>query len=357
MTSTTVHKASSLTITRRIAPPPSLSHGGRDFLLALASPWHALVVDVEDVVVRATYEYGRLAGLKSVQLPITTRTVTCPNGFGSDSRPVPVNVSGKSTYLSDSAQFLLEYGCRVAPKGCYTILPSLREEAPDPTHLSEFTHSEAEIAGDLEDMIRYVEGYLRHLATRVLESCGDRIADVVGDISHLEQATSVSGGFERVTFEQAVVRLNNDPELIQTVGHGRLLTRLGERRLLAESSGFVWVTHFDHRSVPFYQAFGDDETVAVNADLLFGIGEVVGGGQRHTSGDDVRRALALHSVSEDDYAWYVQMKDIAPMPTSGFGLGVERYLLWVLRHDDIRDIPLVSRVGESAEWPDRVDRP
>jgi asparaginyl-tRNA synthetase len=342
---------------RAVAPPPTWPDGSRDFPSALLSPWHALVVDVEDVMVRATYEYGHGRGLKAVQLPVTTRTVTCPSGLGSDSRPVSVDVGGKSTYLSDSAQFLLEYGCRVAPAGCYTILPSLRADTPDPTHLSEFVHIEAEIAGDLDDLIGYVEGYVRHLAGRVLDSCGGRLREAIGDVSHLERAAGADRAFVRVTFAEAAALLDDDPALVEDDGVGRLITRCGERRLMEELGDFVWVTHFDHLSVPFYQAFGDEESLAVNADLLFGVGEVVGGGQRHTTGADVRRALALHDVPQRDYAWYVQMKDLAPMPTAGFGIGAERYLLWVLRHDDIRDIPLVSRVGESAEWPDSVDRP
>jgi asparaginyl-tRNA synthetase len=342
---------------RWIAPPPTGPDGRRDFRSALQSPWHALMVDIQDVVVRATYEYGHGHGLKAAQLPITTRTVTCPSGLGSDSRPVPVDIGGKPTYLSDSAQFLLEYGCRVAAAGCYTILPSLRAETPDSTHLSEFSHSEAEIAGDLDDVIGYVEGYVRHLSARILDSCGGRLGDAIGDVSHLEGAVEARSGFERLTFAQAVELLDNDAQLLCDDGRGRVLTRRGEHRLMERTGEFVWVTHFDHLSVPFYQAFGEEETIALNADLLFGAGEVVGAGQRHATGDDVRRALALHNVSQADYAWYVQMKDIAPMPTAGFGLGVERYLLWVLRHDDIRDIPLISRVGESAEWPDSVDRP
>jgi len=342
---------------RPVVPPPTRADGHRDFVATLRSPWHALVVEVEDVVVRATYEYGHGRGLRSVQVPITTRTVTCPSGLGSDSRPVPVSVSGKSTYLSDSAQFLLEYGCRVAPAGCYTILPSLREETPDRTHLSEFVHSEAEIAGDLDDVIEYVEGYVRHLARRILDSCERRLGEAIGDVSHVERAAAGTGGFERMTFDEAAQLLDHDPRLVRDSGRGRLLTRLGEARLMDLTSEFLWVTHFDHLSIPFYQAFGPDETVAMNGDLLFGVGEVVGSGQRHATGDDLRRALALHNVPASEYAWYMRMKDVAPMPTSGFGLGIERFLLWVLRHDDIRDIPLVSRVGESAEWPESVDRP
>ena len=67
--------------------------------------------------------------------------------------------------------------------------------------------------------------------------------------------------------------------------------------------------------------------------------------------------MALHSVNEHDYAWYLRMKEELPMVTSGFGMGVDRFLMWVLDHDDIRDLPLISRTDEPQAWPAAVVRP
>jgi aspartyl/asparaginyl-tRNA synthetase len=51
------------------------------------------------------------------------------------------------------------------------------------------------------------------------------------------------------------------------------------------------------------------------------------------------------------------MKEEFPMLTSGFGMGVDRFLMWVLKHDDIRDMPLISRTDEPKSWPASVTRP
>jgi aspartyl/asparaginyl-tRNA synthetase len=238
------------------------------------------------------------------------------------------------------------------------VLPSFRGDAPDATHLAQFEHSEAEIVGGLEQLIGYVEGYVRALAAAIAAEHGPRLAREIGDVSHLERMAAAGCGFERLTFRECVAILADEPGALVTEGSVRSLSRAGERALLRRVGECVWVTHFDHVSVPFYQAFADgDETLAVNADLLLGPGEVVGAGQRHSTGEQIRKALALHEVPEKDYGWYARMKDVFPLETSGFGLGVERFLMWVLRHDDIRDIPLVSRVAESPHWPDCVDRP
>ncbi|GGN01457.1 amino acid--tRNA ligase-related protein [Streptomyces fuscichromogenes] len=327
------------------------------FRRTLDSPWARLVADLQDSVVRATYTYAHSRGVRALHFPITTRTVTCPTGLGSDSVPVPVQVNGVETYLADSMQFMLEYGCRIAPQGCHNILPCFRGDVPDATHLGQFVHSEAEIPGDLDDLVDYVNGYVRAMASAVLVEHGDTLGPLLGGLDHLERVAVDEQPFERLRFDEAV-RLLKGEGVVTSADGARSLSRAAERRLMELVGEFVWVTHFDHLSVPFYQAFSDgDERVAENADLYFGIGEVVGSGHRHTTGEQVRAGLALHKVPEHEYAWYAQMKDEAPMATSGFGLGVERFLLWALRHDDIRDIPLVSRIAEEAAWPASVDRP
>jgi aspartyl/asparaginyl-tRNA synthetase len=341
----------------RLRPPGTWGNEYDAFLRALASPWYQLVADVSDIVIRTTYDYAHAQGLRALHLPITTRTITCPSGMGSDSVPVPVTVAGVETYLADSMQFLLEYGCRIGGQGCHTILPSFRGDHPDATHLGQFTHSEAEIVGDLDDLIHYVEGYVRALAAAILDEQESRLADEIGDVSHLERMAS-SGAFPRLRFHEAVEVVGDVRGAVVSDGPSRCLSRIGERALMQRVGEFVWVTHFEHLSVPFYQAFADgDETLALNADLYFGPGEVVGSGQRHRTGEQVRRALDMHEVPESEYAWYARLKDELPMDTAGFGLGIERYLMWALQHTDIRDVPLVSRIAEPQRWPRAVDRP
>lgn len=45
----------------------------------------------------------------------------------------------------------------------------------------------------------------------------------------------------------------------------------------------------------------------------------------------------------EEYEWYCTMKEKYPMKTSGFGLGIERFILWLFKHDDIRDCQILPR--------------
>lgn len=347
------------TVVHHSTQPPSVyaSNEPDAFVTALRSPWYSFVAELYDVVLTATGDYARSRGLRSFPLPLTTRSVTCPTAAGSDSEPVPVTVLGVRTYLPDSMQFALEYGCRLAPNGCFLVAPSFRGETADATHLNEYTHSEAEIPGDLDDLIEYVDGYVSALSAAVLDRLGDRLAAARGDISHLERMARAAP-IEQLTFEEAVRVLSDVDGCIADHGGWRDLTRKGELLLRERVSDVLWVRHFDSLTVPFYQAFADEDgRTARNADLFFGPGEVIGSGERHADAGTLRTAMATHGVKEEEYAWYVRMREVLPMRTSGFGMGVERFLMWVLRHGDIRDIPVLSRLNEPLDFPSAVVRP
>lgn len=268
-------------------------------------------------------------------------------GLGSDSLPVKVSIGGIGIYLADSMQFYLELACRVNKTNTFYIAPSFRGEEADRRHLCQFFHIEAELNENLDGAMTLVENYLQFLTQKLYRSFKKEIARLSGTTHHIDHFLSLGGKrLPRCTFDEACKILEVMPasNLVTKKKGFRVLTSEGERKLMEHFGGFVWITNFDHLLVPFYQKFADKEMkTASNADLLMGIGETVGLGERHSTGNEIRKALRLHKVSARSYAWYIQMKDIVNLSTSGFGMGVERYLLWLFKHDDIRDMQLVPR--------------
>ncbi|MEU2157984.1 amino acid--tRNA ligase-related protein [Streptomyces sp. NPDC019396] len=329
------------TFTRAISPSGAWRAVAGYHRQILANPWYRGVAALQNAVSEFTVDFWRRRRGQTLHLPITTGAVSSPMGRGSDSSPVAIELGGVRTYLADSMQFMLELGCRLTGTDCYYIMPSFRGESCDPTHLSQFFHSEAEIRGGLSFVLDVVEQYLRFVTARLLDSHADLIVSLGGTLSQLERMVETAS-FHRLTFHEAAAHLGSNG----IVDHGgwRTLTRQGERDLLSTVGEFIWVTHWDHLAVPFYQAFADDDsTRALNADLLFGPGEIVGAGERHERPDSLRHALRLHEVSEESYEWYVDLRATDPVRTSGFGMGIERYLMWVLSHGDIRDLQLLPR--------------
>ncbi len=328
-----------------VLPPKSWENPSTHYLIALQHPWYKLLTRLQSEFYLATIQFYRKKGLPFFLLPITTGSISSPMGLGSDSSPVKVKIGGNETYLADSMQFFLEYACRINKKGAYYIAPSFRGERADKRHLSQFYHSEAEIVGTLDEIINLVQDYIIHLADHLLSILEKEITEVVGSVAHLKYLVENGRNIPRCSFDEAVKKLKNDPKYIKSSKIYRNITHEGEKKLMKYFGGYVWLTHFDHMAVPFYQKYapGSNFSKAINADLLMGIGETVGAGERHFDGQGVKEALKLHKIDEKPYEWYITIKNKIPLQTSGFGLGVERFLLWVLKHDDIRDMQLLPR--------------
>ena len=333
------------TSSMRLSPPRSWNAPARHFKAALEHPWYRLDFQLMAAFCNATFDFYRARNILPALLPVTCRSISSPMGLGSDSLPVQVVLHGRPVFLADSMQFQLEYLLRHTPKGVFYVMSTFRGEAHDARHLNEFFHSEVEIVGGLDDVVRLGSEYVTFCARSILESLGGAVREAVGTVEHIERLVQLDGAIPQVTFEEARCILGDRPNCYARVlPHVVTLSSEGERALLDELGGAVWLTHIPEAAAPFYQALAPDGEHALCADLLFGIGEVVGAGERHTTREAILQSLERHEVDPAPYQWYLDMKRQYPLKTAGFGLGLERFLLWVLRHDDIRDIPLISRL-------------
>lgn len=321
------------------------------FIHIISDPWYKLLIRMQHVVSLSTFEFWESRKALTIHLPITTNAVSSPMGLGSDSLPVEIDLFNQRTYLADSMQFMLEYGCRFHESGCFYLMPSFRGEDADTTHLCQFYHSEVEMSCGLEDAISTADAYFRHVAQATLQHCADDLRKYANGTVHIEDALALKE-YPQVPFEEAVGILQDDSRFVTHASGWRNITRAGEQELLRHFDSPLWLTHWDHLAVPFYQAFADEAgRTARNADFLLGFGEVIGLGERHRTGDEALAALRKHEVDPAPYRWYLDMKNAHPMVTSGFGMGVERYLKWALGHHDIRDLQLLPRFNGIAIIP------
>lgn len=319
------------------------------YLRAMDSEWYKLLIKLENLLSVETMKFYEKHGMTTMHLPITTGSISSPMGSGSDSLPVKVNLEGIDTYLADSMQFLLEYGCRMTNKGVYYVMPSFRGEKADERHLCQFYHSEAEIIGDLNDVINLIEKYIKYLSRQSIIKLGKEIKKIIGDISHIENVAEYKGNFPRVTFDEAEKELlkihsDNIEKYIKHNDGWRNITKNGEKEIMRLHDGIVWVTNYDILAVPFYQRYDRSiEGTTKNADLMMGIGETVGCGERHITEKELLNSLDLHMVDHKEYEWYINMKKQKPLNTSGFGMGTERFFMWLLKCNDIRNMQLCLR--------------
>lgn len=335
----------------RIFPPHSWENPKDHWFFAIKNPWYSNLLRIQNFVVLAAHQFLNKNGLLHMIAPVTTGAISSPIGVGSDSLPVSILLNNKKTYLADSMQFALEYGCRMAPLGVYYIMQCFRGEEPDATHLNQFCHIEFEIPGDLDKTMDLSWKLIQAISKSLIDNCSSEIISAVGTLDHLKAVFNLSFP-PQTKFSEAVNFVGKDG-YINVSDNARALTKNGEKQISKAyaKADALWITHMDSLSVPFYQACEPDLKASLTADLLLCGREVVGSGHRHTDANDVVAALKAHQVNPDDYEWYIRMKEGFPISTSGMGLGLERFLMWVLKCDDIRDIPLVSRIPTEVSVP------
>lgn len=337
----------------QIKPPSSHQNPDQHIKTLLTHPWYTVVSKLFSEILRLTHNFYSSEAISATIFPITTGSVSSPMGLGSDSLPVKATIkhTGLEVYLADSMQFSLELGARLSERGAYYVMSTFRGEEIDKRHLNEFVHSEAEIRGNLEDVIKLVERYIKFMTKGLLVSCEKEISSVAGSVDHLNNVLNKS--FPRISFQEAIEELRMHEDAFEKLNTGDVnITPKGEKILMKNHGEFLWLTHLPWGAVPFYQSkFSENPKYSNTADLLAGIGEILGSGQRVYDGSDLDESLATHQVELHGYQWYREMHEDYPMQTSGFGLGIERYILWLLQHDDIRDCTLLLRDHKRVIFP------
>ena len=119
------------------------------------------------------------------------------------------------------------------------------------------------------------------------------------------------------------------------------------------TSAPIWITHHHRDRVPFYQKpLADNPELVLNADCLCPpitdgafFGEILGMGQRQDAVEELYESLRRQGVASGPYEWYIDLRRIPRYRvTSGFWLGIERFISWILGLDSIYKAILFPRI-------------
>jgi asparaginyl-tRNA synthetase len=81
-------------------------------------------------------------------------------------------------------------------------------------------------------------------------------------------------------------------------------------------------------------------------------GEIVGCGQRQDNPKEIYESLYRQNISPEPYEWYINLRKLPKYQvTSGFGLGIERFITWSLCRDDIKNSILYPRLKNVKTYP------
>jgi asparaginyl-tRNA synthetase len=263
----------------------------------------------------------------------------------------------KPAYLTVSGQLEGEIFASAFSK-VYTFGPTFRaENSNTPRHLAEFWMIEPEMAFyQLDDNMRLAEEFLKYIIRYVLEHCREDLEffnqfiekSVLATLEHVAESD-----FGHMTYSDAVAELKKSGKTWEfPVQWGNDLQTEHERYLSEEVfKKPVIVTDYPREIKAFYMRLNDDDKTVRAMDVLVPrVGEIIGGSQREERYEVVLRRLRETGLDEKPYWWYLDLRRFGTVPHSGFGLGLERMMMYLTGLKNIRDVIPFPRTPGNAEF-------
>lgn len=277
-------------------------------------------------------------------------TIGYSNDYKSEEEYYADDFFGRRASLSVSGQLEGEVAAMALGK-IYTFGPSFRaEKSNTPRHVAEFWHVEPEVAfAELPDIIEIAEALIKHIIKTVLEKCPEELKffDKHFENGLVEKLTAVANhDFAIMTYTEAIEKLKaSGKEFKYPVEWGSDLMTEHERYISEEvCKKPVFLTDYPKDIKSFYMKQNPDgKTVAATDLLVPGVGEIIGCSEREADLDKLLAAMKERNMSLDDYEHYIALRRFGSVPHSGFGLGLERIIMYVTGVQNIRDVILYPR--------------
>ena len=274
-----------------------------------------------------------------------------------DTKNPKTDFFGKNVFLTVTGQLHVE-PYAMAFRKVYTFGPTFRAENSNTTkHASEFWMVEPEIAfADLEDEQNLAEEMIRYIIKYVFDHCKDELqlfdSFVEKGLINRLKAVLDSPKFARVTHHDAITILKESKIEFENVPeYGKDLATEHEKFLTKHFNGPVFVYNWPKEIKAFYMRINDDNETVAGSDLLVpGSGEIIGGSQREERLDVLLNRMNELGMNEETLDWYVDTRRYGGCKHAGFGLGVERLLMFLTGIDNIRDVLSYPRTPKSCDF-------
>lgn len=320
------------------------------------------VFRVRSVLSMAIHEFFQDQGFVYLHAPIITGndaegagevfTVTTRNDANYEE-----DFFGKKASLTVSGQLQAE-AFALAFRDVYTFGPTFRAENSNTArHASEFWMIEPEIAfADLADDMDLIEDMVKSCIQYVLDNAEEEMKffNERIDKSLLERLDKVLNmPFARMTYTEAIEHLKEAPVKFEfPVDWGTDLQSEHERYICEQVvQGPVFLTDYPKDIKAFYMRLNDDGKTVAACDLLVpAIGELVGGSQREERYDMLKQRMDDMNIHEESLKWYLDLRRYGGCQHAGFGLGFERFLMYITGMQNIRDVLPFARTPRNLEY-------
>ena len=252
----------------------------------------------------------------------------------------------KHASLTVSGQLHVE-AFAMAFRDVYTFGPTFRAENSNTArHSSEFWMIEPEIAfADLEDDMDLIEDMIKYCIDYVLENAPEEMAFFEKMIDHdcIKRIQAVRNSeFKRMTYSEAIELLKQADVKFEynKIEWGMDLQSEHERYLCEKVvNGPVFLTDYPKDIKAFYMRMNEDNKTVAACDLLVpGVGELVGGSQREERYELLEKRMDEMGMNKESLQWYMDLRRYGGCKHAGFGLGFDRFLMYLSGISNIRDV-------------------
>ena len=263
---------------------------------------------------------------------------------------------GKKVSLTVSGQLHEETMTHAFGK-TYTFGPTFRAENSNTSrHAAEFWMMEPEICFcDLDELMDNEEEMVKYVISYVMEECKDELEflNKFVDSGLIERLKNVvENEFVRLDYTEAIKLLEKVKDrFVFPVKWGVDLQSEHERYLTEEVfKKPVFLKNYPKDIKAFYMRQNDDGKTVSAVDMLVpGIGELCGGSQREERLDKLRARIKELGLKEEDYSWYLDTRRYGTNVHSGYGLGFERFVMYLTGVSNIRDVEFFPRTVGSIQ--------
>ena len=309
---------------------------GTDFLMDNRHLWlrsskqHAIML-VRNEMIRATYEFFNQKGFLNIDSPILTAVA------GENTTDLfHIDYFEDDAYLAQTGQLHAEAAAMAFGK-VFTFGPTFRaEKSKTRRHLTEFWMIEPEMAfTEQDESLEIQEQYVAYLVQSVLDNCDYALTVLERDRETLEKYTKLP--YPRISYDDAVKMLQeNDFDVEWGVDFGSP----EETFIASQYEQPIFIVNYPKEIKPFYMPLHPDrDDVVICADLIApeGYGEIIGGSQRESDYETLKKNIIDFGLNVEDYDWYLDLRRYGSVTTSGFGLGLERAVTWITGTKHIRE--------------------
>lgn len=315
--------------------PLAKKEHGIDFLMNFRQLWirsskQTAILRIRAEVVKACRDFLDGKGFVLTEAPIFT-----PSAVEGTTNLFEVPYFGDKAFLTQSGQLYVEATIAAFGK-VYCFGPTFRaEKSKTPRHLTEFWMVEPEMAFcGFEDNLKLQEEMVTYIVKTVLEKRRRELETLKRDVAPLEK---VEPPFNRISYSEAV-------EILQKAGQqiewGEDLGAPHERFISLRFEKPVFIHRYPAKAKAFYmQPDHKDPKVVLCADLMApeGYGEIIGGSQRIHDLKLLEQRIEEFGLPKKTYEWYLDLRRYGSVPHSGFGLGIERTVMWICKLKHIRE--------------------